>query len=156
MSEKGIRTVLENIREERDKEKGLDEDDVFLLSYGEDTLKGAMEIASKGNISRILTYLWIDRGYRYFIEHISGNEPYSEHYDYLFAMAASYDQKNRTLIEFLDKLRPMLGEESRLKDLTVLEETTSGVTIQTIHKSKGLEYPVVFVSESLQTAPFSL
>lgn len=147
MSEKGIRTVLENIREERDKEKGLDEDDVFLLSYGEDTLKGAMEIADKGNISRILTYLWIDRGYRYFIEHISGNEPYSEHYDYLFAMAASYDQKNRTLIEFLDKLRPMLGKESRLKDLTVLEETTSGVTIQTIHKSKGLEYPVVFVSD---------
>ena len=41
----------------------------------------------------------------------------------------------------------MLGEESRLKDLTVLEETTSGVTIQTIHQSKGLEYPVVFVSD---------
>ena len=63
-------------------------------------------------------------------------------------MASSFDNDGKTLIELLDKLRPVLGKESNLKDIKVQQETTSGVTIQTIHKSKGLEYPIVFISDT--------
>lgn len=148
LSEEGVKTVLENLKEEKELSSYLSPDDALSLSFALSTLEGAKEIAKKGRITPLLTYLWIDRGYRLFIEGKEENKVYSEHYDYLFALASSYDEEGKTLIELLDRIRPILGVESDLKDITVQQETTSGVTIQTIHKSKGLEYPIVFISDT--------
>ena len=148
ISDKGVKTVIENIKENRAPSSFLDSDDALSLSFALETLNGAKEIAENGRITPILTYLWIDRGYRFFIEAKEEKKVYSEHYDYLFSLASSFDNDGKTLIELLDKLRPVLGKESNLKDIKVQQETTSGVTIQTIHKSKGLEYPIVIVSDT--------
>lgn len=148
LSQEGIKIVLENVRENKDISSSLSPDDTLLLSFALSTLEGAKEIAKKGRITPILTYLWIDRGYRFFIEGKDSNRVYSEHYDYLFALASSFDSEGKSLIDLLDRIRPLLGIESDLKDISVQEETTTGVTIQTIHKSKGLEYPIVFISDT--------
>ena len=148
ISESGIKLILDNLREERDMEEGLDQDDRALLTEALETLEGARERAGRGKITPVLTYLWIDRGYRYFIEAQSENRAYGEHYDYLFSLSSSFDGDKRSLVEFLDRIRPLLGKESDLKDITVQSEEKSGVTIETIHKSKGLEYPIVFVSDT--------
>lgn len=148
LSKEGVRHVLDNVRENRELSTSLSPDDTLSLSFALATLEGAKEIAKKGRITPLLTYLWIDRGYRFFIESKENNKVYSEHYDYLFSLASSFDNQGKTLIELLDRIRPLLGVESDLKDITVQHESTTGVTIQTIHKSKGLEYPIVFVSDT--------
>lgn len=148
LSEDGVKSVIENIKEEREISSSLSPEDSLSLSFALETLLGAKEIAKKGRITPILTYLWLDRGYRFFIETKGDNKVYSEHYDYLFALASSFDNDGKSLIELLDRIRPLLGEVSDLKDISVQAETTSGVTIQTIHKSKGLEYPIVFISDT--------
>ena len=148
LSEEGVKSVIENVREEREISSSLTAEDALSLSFALETLEGAKEIAKKGRITPILTYLWIDRGYRFFIETKEDNKVYSEHYDYLFALSSAYDNDGKSLIELLDRIRPLLGTESDLKDISVQAETTSGVTIQTIHKSKGLEYPIVFISDT--------
>ncbi|MGN1163944.1 MAG: 3'-5' exonuclease, partial [Candidatus Ornithospirochaeta sp.] len=148
LSESGIKRVLENIEDNGKMDDGLSDDDSNLLSEGLETLEGAENEARKGKITPILSYLWIDRGYRYFIEAKNENRAYSEHYDYIFSLASSFDRDKRSLVEFLDRIRPILGKESDLKDITVQAEEKCGVTIETIHKSKGLEYPIVFVSDT--------
>lgn len=148
LSNDGIRIVMTNLREKRELSEGLNGDDTLLLEFGLETLEGALAIAEKGKITPILSYLWLDRGYRYFIEGKEENKNFSEHYDYIFSLASSYDESGRTLVEYLDRIRPYLGKESRLKDINIQREEKSGVTIQTIHKSKGLEYPIVFVSDT--------
>ena len=148
LTQEGVKSVIENMREEREISSSLTPEDALSLSFALETLMGAKEIAKKGRITPILTYLWLDRGYRFFIETKEDNKVYSEHYDYLFALASSFDNDGKSLIELLDRIRPLLGKESDLKDISVQAEATSGVTIQTIHKSKGLEYPIVFISDT--------
>lgn len=148
LTQEGVKSVIENIKEEREISSSLSPEDSLSLSFALETLLGAKEIAKKGRITPILTYLWLDRGYRFFIETKGDNKVYSEHYDYLFALASSFDNEGKSLIELLDRIRPLLGKVSDLKDISVQAETTSGVTIQTIHKSKGLEYPIVFISDT--------
>ncbi len=99
------------------------------------------------SLTAVMHYLWFDCGYRFFIETEKNNESYGEHYDYLFTIAADYDRNEKGIVELLERIRPSLGTISNFKDLTVQREKTEGVTIQTIHKSKGLEYPVVFISD---------
>ena len=148
LSEKGIKMVLDNQKNDRPLSFSLSSEDSISLSFALETLQGAKEIVKEGRITPLITYLWIDRGYRFFIEAKEENKVYSEHYDYLFALSSSYDNDGKSLIELLDRIRPLLGKESDLKDITVQEETKSGVTIETIHKSKGLEYPIVFISDT--------
>ena len=148
LSYDGVKRVLDNVKNGEELSSSLDSDDTLSLSFALSTLEGAKEIAKRGRITPILTYLWIDRGYRFFIEAKENNRVYSEHYDYLFALSSSYERDGKTLIDLLDRIRPLLGVESDLKDITVQQERTTGVTIQTIHKSKGLEYPIVFVSDT--------
>ncbi len=38
-----------------------------------------------------------------------------------------------------------MGSTCQFSDTTVLQEKTVGVKIMTIHKSKGLEFPLVFI-----------
>ena len=148
LTDEGIATVLENKREKRPLDFNLSAEDTISFNFAEETIEGAKEIAKKGRITPILSYLWIDRGYRYFIEGKEANRVYSEHYDYLFALSSSFDSSGKTIVDLLDRIRPLLGIESNLKDISVQEESVDGVTIQTIHKSKGLEYPIVFVSDT--------
>lgn len=102
------------------------------------------------SITGALQYIWYDMGYRLFIISNPSNQVYSEHYDWLYALACSFDSLGKTVVQFLDYLRPFIGTSDKLKEVNTFTEESDGVQIMTIHKSKGLEFPVVIVA-SMET-----
>lgn len=103
------------------------------------------EKAALCSLTELLDYLFYDLGYREFLITNPANQVFIEHYDYLYTLATSFDKKKKGLSEFLDYLRPMLGNIAKLDSLNVIQEESQGVNIMTIHKSKGLGFPIVIV-----------
>ena len=131
----------------KENEETLSLDGRERLTLFEDLINALREREKRESLTSVVHFLWFDCGYRYYIETERKNESYSEHFDYIFSIASDFDSEQKGIVELLDRIRPSLGDISDFKDLNVLREEKSGVTIQTIHKSKGLEYPIVFVSD---------
>lgn len=96
-------------------------------------------------VTKLVTMLWYDSGYRF--ETLWNNKVnmYSKLYDLLFELAHNAEQNSLNLSAFIDSVRTYTDERSKLENMDIPMEQTSGVHILTIHKSKGLEYKVVFI-----------
>ncbi len=147
MHDQDIEQVIRNITDGKDRDYALSDDGRERLAVLECLMNDIREREKTESLTSLMHFMWFDCGYRYFIETEEKNESYAEHYDYLFAIAADFDSKGKSIVELLDRIRPSLGETSDFKDTAVQREKKEGVTIQTIHKSKGLEYPIVFISD---------
>ncbi len=94
-----------------------------------------------------LDYIWFDLGYRAFIITNPANQVYGEHYVWLYALASDCESRGGDLVSFLDELRSYIKDGSLgRKDLKVFGDHTDGVRMMTIHKSKGLQYPIVIIA----------
>lgn len=93
--------------------------------------------------SELIDFLWFDAGLRYYYVCQSSYHSYLNNYEYLYRLARDNDEKSLSM--FLDVLRPQLGQINKLNEISVFKEKTEGVKIMTIHKSKGLEFPLVFI-----------
>jgi ATP-dependent helicase/nuclease subunit A len=93
----------------------------------------------------IITKLWYDYGYRYETLWSQEAQIYNDIYDYLFELARICDARGKTPAGFIDYIDSIASKGERLPDFDLPLERRQGVKIMTIHKSKGLEFPVVFV-----------
>jgi ATP-dependent helicase/nuclease subunit A len=94
--------------------------------------------------AELITRLWYQGGYRYETLVNSGARIYGELYDYFFELARRCDTRGKTLAEFLDYIDDLAAQEEQA-ELDIPAERDKGVRLMTIHKSKGLEFPVVFL-----------
>ncbi|MDR0487138.1 MAG: UvrD-helicase domain-containing protein [Treponema sp.] len=97
------------------------------------------------SISSLVSELWYNEGYRYETEWNPQISVYREIYDYLFHLAVRADAANQGLAAFTDSMCALRDSGGRLTDIEIPLEHTSGVNLSTIHKSKGLEFPIVFL-----------
>ncbi|MFP4373555.1 MAG: UvrD-helicase domain-containing protein [Spirochaetaceae bacterium] len=97
-------------------------------------------------VSRIVADLWYRFGYRYRLLATPALHPYLEYYDHLYELARTMD--DRPAVEFVDAVRENLGVYGRQRDLEVVRDEQRGVQLLTIHKSKGLEFPVVVLANT--------
>lgn len=117
-------------------------------------------------IAQNITKLWYECGYRYaplwtktseYKNDVSSRswkqtENFMEsQYDLLFELARTADEQNKDVAWFIDQLNVLQensrGENSELdaKEVNYQTEKKDAVKIMTIHKSKGLEFPYVFI-----------
>ena len=103
------------------------------------------EAVKSESLTKLITMLWYDSGYRF--ETLWNNKVnmYSKLFDLLFELAHQAEQNSLNLSAFIDSVRAYTDEGSKLENMDIPLEQTSGVHILTIHKSKGLEYKVVFI-----------
>jgi ATP-dependent helicase/nuclease subunit A len=123
----------------------LSEDDKDKYLHGKRIYQKILDIAHKESISSLVSELWYGEGYRYETEWNPRTAAYRELYDYLFHLAALADEKNQGLAEFTDYIQSLYNADERLSDIEIPLERPSAVRLITIHKSKGLEFPVVFI-----------
>jgi ATP-dependent helicase/nuclease subunit A len=101
--------------------------------------------------AELLTRLWYEEGYRYETLWSPSAQIYGELFDFFFELARRSERQGQTLAEFLDDFAGIIQNEERIKELRIPVEREGGVRIMTIHKSKGLEFPVVFIPECQST-----
>lgn len=102
-------------------------------------------------ITTLLRFIWYEAGYRLLLLKKPEYQMYLEYYAYLHAIAARFDARGEALAGFLDFLRVRLGNNEKVPELELLQEQNEGVQIMTIHKSKGLEFPIVILANAGNT-----
>ncbi|MDI9456271.1 MAG: UvrD-helicase domain-containing protein, partial [Spirochaetota bacterium] len=110
--------------------------------------EGLKEAATVQRLERLIFMLWHESGYAH---HYIQNPDYHsdiEHYELLYRLAQKFQEEGRTLSEFLDYLRNRLGQDERPDEMDLIRETKEGVQIMTVHKAKGLEFPIVIVANA--------
>ncbi len=122
---------------------GLDQGDRRKLTAAAELYRAVRLRIDRDALYEVIRYVWEDGGYRYALLHRTSDHSYLEHYDYLFALALRY--RDRPAIEFVDFLRGQIGLTEKVDELELPPED-GAVQLMTIHKSKGLEFPVVFVT----------
>lgn len=98
-------------------------------------------------IDEFLWYLYTDTGYYAYVGAMAGGIQRQANLRILFERARQYDKTSYkglfNFINFIDKLRISSGDMGSAK---ILGENENVVRIMSIHKSKGLEFPIVFLS----------
>ena len=105
-----------------------------------DSLK---EKAFRMTIPQLLEEIYIGGGYKAFLQKNADSRTFTEHYEYLYSYAVSYEAEGRSLADYVRFLRTYMGSSDKLPDVEVLHKDRSGVQVMTVHKSKGLEFKVV-------------
>ncbi|MCI1208156.1 MAG: UvrD-helicase domain-containing protein [Treponema sp.] len=120
-----------------------------------DFFRSVQSRALSRKVTETLTQLWYELGYRYETMWNRTVSLYGEQYDLLFETARTADENSRGPAWFVDQLAAeklaslsFSGDsdsELDTKDISYPVERPGAVHIMTIHKSKGLEFPVVFI-----------
>ena len=99
-------------------------------------------------ITELVSYLWYQLGYQYKTQEQEAALQYAPLYDKLFHLAAQADAKGDSLAAFVQALQQQVDNQGKIDDISIPQERDNGVQLMTIHKSKGLEFPVVFLVNS--------
>ena len=125
--------------------QGQEQEKLLGLKSFFETMK---EAAANERLERLIFMLWYESGYHhYFVQH-PRYHAYIEHYELLYRVAQQFEEKGKTLSDFLDYLRLRLGQNERLEELDLIKEKEEGVVLMSVHKSKGLEFPIVIVANA--------
>jgi len=125
--------------------KHLDDFDKTQYLNGQKIYKSIRAKAEIESNSSLVNELWYNVGYRYETEWNPQTNAYSELFNYLFHLAAVSDTENKSLASFTDQIISQRDSGKHLSDIEIPLERPSAVHLMTIHKSKGLEFPVVFL-----------
>ena len=131
-----------------DIEPFLAERDRILYSRARELYRSVRADADRIPAAELVTRLWHREGYRYALYSDYGLERYAELYDYFFELARQADADGIGLAAFLDRVGELMKTGEKIDSLDVPVDQSGGVTIMTVHKSKGLEFPVVFVADA--------
>ncbi len=122
--------------------------DLEKYKLGQDLYFRLLKIRDSVPKTELIRILWYESGYRYLLLKNPLYSGYLEYFDYLEELAERSDRKGENLALFLDFIRRNLGKYEKIPDLELLRDETAGVQFMTIHKSKGLEFPVVIVADT--------
>ncbi|MFP4364062.1 MAG: UvrD-helicase domain-containing protein [Spirochaetia bacterium] len=145
MSDPGITEVLMN-EETAFEQKGITEENEEAYNRAANLAAVFSQAIDTQPLAALVDLFWYDYGYRYFVLKNRRFHGYREYYDYLSELARKADEAGKTVAEFLDFLRENLGKFEKIEELEVLKKQNPGVTIMTVHKSKGLQFPVVIIA----------
>jgi ATP-dependent exoDNAse (exonuclease V) beta subunit len=151
ISDRGFIDILSQGLLPFEENNALDPDDRTRFAAGKSSYEHIKNNADKAAICELVDFFWFEAGYRYFILKDERFSNYLEYYHYMTSMARNFDDKQSCLAEFLDFIRGNLGKYEKLEGSEILKSDSKGVKLLTIHKSKGLEFPIVILANTGNT-----
>lgn len=111
-----------------------------------DLIVEAQELSRQGSIAELINFILDGSNYRQYIAENTSSSPEisADYIDEFYSMAQEFDNRElpleqRTLASFLEEI-------ALYTDLDQSSDGTDAVNLMTMHSSKGLEFPVVFVA----------
>jgi ATP-dependent helicase/nuclease subunit A len=112
-----------------------------------DQLKNWRSMARQGSLSALIWQLYRDTHFYDFVGGLPGGKQRQANLRALYDRARQYEETSfRGLFRFLRFIERMIERGSDLGAARALGEQEDVVRLMTIHSSKGLEFPVVFVA----------
>lgn len=116
------------------------------LSVFTDQLEAWRDRARRGALSDLIWQIYRETGYYDYVAGLTGGEQRKANLRALYDRARQYEQTSfRGLFRFLRFIDRLRENQKDLGEARALSEQEDVVRVMTIHKSKGLEFPVVFV-----------
>jgi len=106
------------------------------------------ESSKTASLTSCISKLWYSAGYRFETLWNTRVYMYNKMYDLIFELAHQSELLNMSLSDFVDSLRAYADNSEKLENMDIPLDKSAGVTLMSIHKSKGLEFPVVFICGS--------
>lgn len=103
------------------------------------------ESSKTDSLTTCISKLWYGAGYRYETLWNTKVYMYNKMYDLIFELARQSELLNMSLSDFVDSVRVYEDQNGKLENMDIPLDKAAGVSLMSIHKSKGLEYPVVFI-----------
>ncbi len=126
-------------------ENNLSEKDLSNYRNGKKLFFELTEKLKTISVTEVISEIWYNFGQRYETLWCDTVSLYAEMYDYLFEIAHQIEDSGLGLSDLVDKLETLKANNERLSDMDIPLEKPDAVKLMTIHKSKGLEFPVVFI-----------
>lgn len=109
-------------------------------------LEGWREKSLYLSTDELIWYLYNDTGYYSFVGAMPGGTARQANLRMLFDKARQYEESSfKGLFNFINFINKLKGNQGDMGSAKVLGEKDDVVRIMSIHKSKGLEFPVVFL-----------
>ncbi|MGE5702019.1 MAG: UvrD-helicase domain-containing protein [Clostridia bacterium] len=103
--------------------------------------------ARRGSLAELLTQIYRETGYQDYVATLENGQQRQANLRLLYDRARQYEATSyRGLFRFLRFVERLRQSGSDLGEARTIGEAEDVVRIMTIHKSKGLEFPVVFVA----------
>ncbi len=100
------------------------------------------------SLSTLALMLWYESGYYLSLVSNPQYQVYVEHFAFFHRLAQIQEEQGKSVSQFVDFLRRNLVKNEKIDQLEVIKEQESGLQIMSIHKSKGLEFPIVIVGNT--------
>lgn len=151
LSDEACFAILER---SRDRPEGLGSPELFSELPAADAPKATALLATwswlrasadRLSLAELVSRLWYERGLRWNVLRNPDNSAFLEHFDFAWSLAADADARGLRLCDFVASLEPLIGEVKKVEDVSVIRESARGVSVMTVHASKGLEFPVVIL-----------
>ncbi|AGY81715.1 helicase-exonuclease AddAB subunit AddA [Carnobacterium inhibens] len=115
--------------------------DVFL-----NLLNKWRELARRDHLVALIWTIYDDTGFLDYVGGMSSGKQRKANLHALYERAASYEKTSfKGLFQFVRFIEKMQEKDKDLAEPTAISEDENAVRVMTIHASKGLEFPVVFV-----------
>jgi len=106
------------------------------------------EYARRHSVVDLLRLLYQDTGYLHYVGGMSGGKQRKANLEALYQRAAAYENTSfKGLYRFIRFIDKMQERDKDLAEPTSILSEQNAVRVMTIHASKGLEFPVVFLMD---------
>lgn len=118
------------------------------LQYFINQLDKWREYARRHSVVELLRLLYQETGYAYYVGGMSGGKQRRANLEALYQRAASYEKTSfKGLYRFIRFIDKMQERDKDLAEPTSMLAEENAVRVMTIHASKGLEFPLVFIMD---------
>ncbi len=142
-----LSSVIDKPEESDETETALSEELLAKLQSFNELLRTWRTRARQGSLSDFIWQIYRETGYFDFVGGLPGGTQRQANLKALYDRARQYEATSfRGLFRFLRFIERMQDRGSDLGTARALGEQEDVVRVMTIHKSKGLEFPVVFIA----------